>query len=83
LATQITEREYTAVNLYSGSTYAFKVKARNSVGFGAFSDPVSILAAQIPDIPNAPATSILDDWTVVIDWVAPYNGGSEITSYTI
>jgi len=53
------------------------------VGFSDFSLPISILAAQIPDIPLAPTTTISDRWNVVIDWIAPYNGGSPITSYTI
>lgn len=53
------------------------------MGYGEFSDEIAILAAQIPDIPNAPTTAILDRWSVVIDWTAPYNGGTPITSYTI
>jgi hypothetical protein len=39
----------THVALNEGYTYAFKVKARNSVGYGTLSVQVSILAAQIPD----------------------------------
>lgn len=34
-------------------------------------------------MPQPPTTTILDRWYVVIDWVAPYNGGTQITSYTI
>jgi hypothetical protein len=83
LASNIVEREYTATSLYSGVTYKFKVKARNSVGYGDLSQEIAILAAQIPDIPNAPTTTISDRWNVVIDWTAPYNGGTPITSYTI
>jgi len=45
LASGITTRSYTAVSLYSATTYSFKVKARNSVGFSDFSIPISILAA--------------------------------------
>jgi len=83
LASGITKRSYTSISLYSATTYSFKVKARNSVGFSDFSLPISILAAQIPDIPLAPTTTISDRWNVVIDWIAPYNGGTPITSYTI
>lgn len=36
---------YTALPLVSGTTYLFKVQARNSEGYGAFSNEVSILAA--------------------------------------
>ena len=50
LASGVTETEYTtSVTLTQGQTYTFKVKARNSVGFGQYSAEVSILAAQVPD----------------------------------
>jgi hypothetical protein len=45
LASDLTEREYTAVGLYSATIYSFMVKARNSVGYSILSNPVSILAA--------------------------------------
>jgi hypothetical protein len=83
LASSLTEREYTSVGLYSGTTYSFKVKALNSVGYSDLSDQISILAAQIPDIPDSPTTTISDSWNIVIDWTAPYNGGTPVTSYTI
>jgi hypothetical protein len=34
-------------------------------------------------MPNPPTTTISNRWNVVIDWVAPYDGGTPITSYTI
>jgi len=45
LASGLSSRSYTAIGLYSASTYSFKVKARNSVGYSAFSNELSILAA--------------------------------------
>jgi hypothetical protein len=83
LADSLVEREYIATSLYSGQTYQLKVRARNSVGYGDFSLPISILAAQVPDMPLPPTTSIKDRWEVVIDWTAPYSGGSPITSYVV
>lgn len=59
------------------------MKARNSVGYSQLSAATSILAAQVPDTPSAPTTSIKDRWTVEIEWQAPYNGGSSITAYTV
>ena len=38
----------TSVSLTSGRTYAFIIKARNSVGESASSQSISILAAQAP-----------------------------------
>lgn len=76
-------QEFTSTALYSGTYYKYKVRARNQVGFSEFSQEITQLTAQIPDVPNAPTTEIYDRWSVVIDWTAPYNGGSAITSYTI
>jgi hypothetical protein len=46
----ISEKSYsTHVTITEGYTYAFKVRARNSVGYGILSAQISILAAQIPD----------------------------------
>lgn len=57
---------------------------RNLYGFSFFSDEVSILAAQIPAIPVAPVTTWYKETDEVeVTWVAPDNGGSPITSYTI
>lgn len=49
LGSSLTERSFTSTSLFSATTYSFKVKARNAVGYSDFSLPVSILAAQIPD----------------------------------
>ena len=45
LVSALTEREYTATGLYSGVTYSFKVKARNSVGYSELSNAFEIIAA--------------------------------------
>lgn len=73
---------YTAAPLVTGTTYLFKVQARNSEGYGAFSNEVSILAAQAPDQVQAPTTAWIPDY-VVVTWTQPESNGAEITSYTI
>jgi hypothetical protein len=52
------------------------------VGYSAYSAPVSILAAQIPDKPDAPTTSI-ENLDVRISWLAPNFRGYAITKYVI
>lgn len=48
------------------------------------SNEVAILAAQVPDVPEAPVTSFdANADTVIVDWIAPNNRGSPITSYSI
>lgn len=62
--------------------YSFKVEARNLMGYSFLSEIVSILAAQIPAQPQAPVTTFDSD-NLIVSWVAPDDGGSIITSYTI
>jgi hypothetical protein len=68
--------------LTEGYTYAFKVQARNSVDLGDLSTEISILAAQIPDQPSAPTTTI-DGSDAIVTWDFPDIRGSPITAYTI
>ena len=82
LASGITEEAYIATGLTSGVTYIFKVQARNIKGFSAYSSEISILAAQTPDKPDAPVTSVSGS-NVIIDWAAPADNGSPIVSYNI
>lgn len=72
----------TSVTLTSGAYYLFYVEARNTVGYSLISEQISVHAVQIPSKPEAPVTSkLLTD--VIVDWVAPYDGSTEITSFTI
>ena len=40
-------------------------------------------AAARPSTPTAPTTSVVSNTGVVVTWVAPFNGGSPITAYSI
>ena len=40
------------------------------------------MAAQIPDIPSAPTTTI-NQASIIITWPLPFNGASAITAYTV
>jgi hypothetical protein len=83
LVTGVTTTSYTASSLTADVVYTFKVTARNLVGLGADSSAVTIRAAAIPDVPAAPTTTVNTNISVTITWVAPYNGGSQITGYTV
>jgi hypothetical protein len=55
--------------LTAGVTYAFKVKARNSVGSSEFSDPIAILAAKEPDAPlNLQIPSQTNAYQIGLTW---------------
>jgi hypothetical protein len=72
----------TTVTLTPGAYYKFKVEARNSVGLSLPSSEVTILAAQPPNQPNLPLTT-LSGANMIVTWEAPSNGGSAITSYEV
>ena len=63
----------------------FRVAARNEVGLGAYSDPLSITAATVPSQPSAPTTTLDGaEENVTIAWNLPSsNGGVAITGYRI
>ena len=82
LADSLTSTIYTATGLTSGTTYEFKVQARNDAGYGAFSSAVTELTAERPSKPSAPTTSLAGEF-VMISWTEPETNGAPITAYTI
>ena len=82
LVSGLTSKDYLATSLTANTIYSFKVYSRNAVGFSDPSSSVGILAAAVPDKPNAPTSSINSDQVNFV-WTAPYNGGSDITEYKI
>lgn len=58
LADGVTQTTYTTPVLTSGTTYAFKIEARNAVGYSTYSTQTSVLCATIPDVADAPSTVV-------------------------
>jgi hypothetical protein len=73
---------YVATGLQYGVIYTFKVESRNSYDYSEYSDPFSMLCAIEPDTIAAPTTRINLD-KVIVDWEAPNDHGSPITSYKV
>ena len=82
IATGITSAAYTATGLTLGTTYEFIIESRNTNGYGDASADFTILHAISPDIPSTPTTTNSGS-EVIIDWSAPAENGSPITSYTV
>ena len=81
-----TSSPITVTGLTQGTTYTFKVTARNSVGTGTASDASNTAQpADKPSKPTAPTVSTSTTYTadgrVTITFTAPYNGGTTITDY--
>jgi hypothetical protein len=71
----------TVTGLSGGTAYTFSVTATNANGTSAATTTNSITATTVPATPSAPtATTGVNQDT--IQWTAPGNGGSVITSYT-
>lgn len=52
------------------------------MGWGEYSDSVTIVAAKVPDQPDAPVTAI-NNINVRISWVDPHMNSSPVSSYRI
>lgn len=73
--------------LTQGTEYKFRVQARNSVGFSALSDEITILTAIAPATPSAPTTEVVAN-SVKITWTSPSTDsfqdyGASITAYIV
>jgi len=76
----------TSVSLTPGTSYSFKVTARNSVGSSEKSTALSVLAATIPDAPinlaNDP--TVTNAYQVGLTWnVGKYDGGSPVIDFQV
>jgi hypothetical protein len=69
-------------NLTNGTTYSVSVTATNSLGAGIPSTEIQVVPATIPSVPSAP-NAIAGDGAATVTWVAPANGGSAISAYTV
>lgn len=74
------QTSYVATGLQYGVIYTFMVESRNSYDYSEYSEPFSILCAIEPDTIVSPTTTIYLD-KVIVDWEAPNDHGSPITSY--
>ena len=69
-------------NLTNGTTYSVSVTATNSLGAGIPSTEIQVVPATVPSAPSAP-NAVAGDGAATVTWVAPVNGGSAITTYTV
>ena len=75
--------EYTHTDsVVGGTTYLVRIRAHNVMGFGAFSEAIEIVAAKVPDQPNAPRT-LINNIFVRIEWDLPYINSAEIEAYEV
>jgi hypothetical protein len=71
-----------ATALTSGTTYDFKIEAKNEYGYSQYSSGVTLLAAYIPEIPTD-VTTLIDGDRVKVSWTLASENGSPITEYKV
>lgn len=82
IASLVTEKTYTAIELTLGTTYEFKVEARNDQGYSDASQVFQTLHAVVPETLLQPST--LNSGTdIVINWAEPNYTGDNDISYRI
>lgn len=70
-------------SLANGTTYSFRIAARNAAGTSAYSSASTfVIPAGVPDTPAAP-TPTAGNGQVSLAWTAPHTNGSAITDYLV
>jgi len=73
---------YTLNSLTLNQAYQFRVRAKNAIGLGAYSNDVTITPSDVPSIMPTVTTSNSATY-LKIDWGSTSDNGSPITSYKI
>jgi hypothetical protein len=68
--------------LIAGTTYRFKVDARNSHGRSAYSDEISLLCAFVPNSPAQPG-AIISGNQIIVAWEDVTANGSPVTGFKL
>ena len=74
------ELSFTVTGLTNGATYAFKVRAVNSIGAGAETGETSAIPAGVPLAPTDFRATEGDE-SAILSWTAAANNGAAITKY--
>ena len=79
--TPYTSLSYSKTGLTAGTVYKFRLRAKNSIGFGPYSNEVSMTPSAVPGAPTV--TTSTDTIHAKISWTLPATNGASITAYKI
>ena len=66
-----------------GKTFYYKISAINKKGTGASSEESVVFPTSVPNVINDLTATSITGLQVDLDWITPYNGGDDITSYKV
>ena len=72
----------TIASLANGTSYQVQVRARNSVGWGGWSNSASATPAAAPDAPGTPGLTV-GNAQLGVSWSEPANNGASISDYDV
>ncbi|MEQ8414981.1 MAG: cadherin domain-containing protein [Imperialibacter sp.] len=75
---------FASTGLASNQEYFYRVKATNAIGSSSYSSEASATTlAGPPSKPAAPTFGAITSTSIVVNWAAPADNGSAITSYVL
>jgi hypothetical protein len=77
------DMDHTEIGCSEGTPYKFKIRARNPVGWGDWSNEYSTICATPPGQMGAPRRVSSTRSSIKVAWIAPAMNGAAITSYTL
>lgn len=74
---------YRITNMPIDTAYRFRVRAHNGRGWGAWSDSTLFRIPGVPSRVGTPTLTLRPPNDILVDWVAPDDGGATITDYQV
>ncbi len=66
----------------SGITYSYRLRAKDIIGYGPYSEILSIVPKALPDKTETPET-VVEDIRVKISWKKPGGNGAVINKFRV
>lgn len=82
VTSDLTSTSYTKTGITAGTSYKFKIRAKNALGVGAYSPELTVVPSSAPAQIN-PVNTTVEYLYIKIAWDEPDNRGDAITAYKV